>query len=188
MTPPKTLDVTEQHALLDALIVKQGTTKQFKRGVRNYTIGIMFLETGIRVGELVQLHWADLYTHSLPVTSIIIRPEITQNHQTRKIPVSTRLSNALKEYHRYYDTLNDILHDSLLFFTRTPHHPLTTRQVERIITAAAQKSLGRPLRPHVLRHTFALKLLKKTDIETVRETLGHKHRYTTTSTYYLPTP
>jgi len=50
---------------------------------------------------------------------------------------------------------------------------ITTRQIENIVLAASMKSLGRPLNPHMLRHTFASKLLRVTNIRTVQILLGH---------------
>ncbi|MBA7714511.1 hypothetical protein ES703_123536 [subsurface metagenome] len=57
---------------------------------------LLMLDAGLRVGEVVQLRISDLIFNSVPVTSIIISPEIAKNKTERTIPVSQRLSNALK--------------------------------------------------------------------------------------------
>lgn len=176
MSPtPKTLNVTECHQLLNALLVKDAPHKTFRKGIRNYTIALLMLEAGLRVGEVVQLTDRDLYFNSRPVTSIIISPEIAKNKRERTIPVSERLSNALKEFYPYTDTTFVKPTAAYVFFQADQRKPLTTRQVERIIRAAAIKSLGRPIHPHVLRHTFASKLMRVTDMRTVQELLGHKN-------------
>ncbi|GAH51596.1 unnamed protein product, partial [marine sediment metagenome] len=50
---------------------------------------------------------------------------------------------------------------------------------ERITRNAAMKSLGRPVHPHVLRHTFASRLMRTTNSRVVQELLGHQHMSTT---------
>lgn len=133
----------------------------------------LMLDAGLRVGEVVQLVWSDLYWNSRPVGSIFIRPEIAKNGKGREIPVSQRLSNALTTLHASYYS-DDFTHqDDYIFSTRTPDIHLTTRQVERIISAAAQRAFGRSITPHVLRHTFATKVLRQSDLRTVQELLGH---------------
>ena len=176
---PKTLNVTECHQLLDALLCKDAPSKTFRKGVRNYTMALLMLEAGLRVGEVVQLLNYNLYFNSRPVTSIIIPAEIAKNNRERTIPVSERLSNALKEHFQYISALDVEIDASFVFHRGDGEFPLTTRQVERIIRAAAMKSLGRPVHPHVLRHTFASKLMRVTDMRTVQELLGHKNMSST---------
>jgi len=172
---PPTLTIQETHALLAALQGRGGTSKKFRRQLRNYTMAMIMLEAGLRVGELVRLHWSDLFFNCLPVTSIIISPEISKSKQERQIPVSTRLSDALTTYHVTFST--DVSHsEHFAFFTaRTAHPRLSERQVERIISSAALQAIGRPIHPHVLRHTFASKLMRVTNASIVQQLLGHKH-------------
>ncbi len=185
LNTPKTLNVTECHRLLDALMIKQGTKKQFRKGLRNYTMALLMLDAGLRVGEVVQLHVSDLWFNLGPVNSIIVRPEIAKNKTERIIPVSTRLSNALKEMHQYDWSYLHELGTWCAFHAGRPLHPLTTRQVERIIRAAAMKSIGRPVHPHMLRHTFGSKVMRVTNARVVMDLLGHRH-ITTTQIYCHP--
>lgn len=143
------------------------------------------LDAGLRVGEVVQMREFDLYFNSVPVTSITIRPEIAKNDTERTIPVSQRLVTALKEHYQdiqYYGNKRDAC---FVFHHGRPYRHITTRQVERIIRQAAMKSLGRPIHPHVLRHTFASRLMRKTNVRVVQELLGHKH-LTSTQVYTHP--
>jgi len=184
-TTPKTLTITECHQLLDALLCKQGTQKQLHKGLRNYTMALLMLEAGLRVGEVVQLRGYDLYFNSVPVESIIIRPEIAKNKRERTIPVSTRLSDALKNCNPHYERLDDNFNECFVFWSSSPFRSLTTRQVERIIRAAAMKSIGRPVHPHILRHTFGTRLMRKTNSRVVQELLGHA-RMSSTQIYTHP--
>jgi len=182
---PQTLTVTECHRLLDELMPKNPTHKQFLKGIRNRIMALLMLDAGLRVGEVVQLKYCDLFFNGEPVTTIIVSASISKSKEERQIPVSSRLRLALEEYNKDYkiDTFYSTAYS--VFYRDHPLHPLTTRQVERIIQAAGRRALGRPVHPHVLRHTFASKLMRVTDIRTVQELLGHKH-ITSTQVYTHP--
>lgn len=173
MGTPKTLNITECHQLLNTLLCKNGTSKQFRRGVRNYTIAMIMLEAGLRVGEVVRLLISDLWFVSVPVMSIIVRPEIAKNGKERQIPVSQRLSEAITEMHRTYWSQTLTVCEGFAFYNRNAANHITTRQVERILRSAAIRSIGRPVHPHILRHTFGTRVWKKAGDRIAQELLGH---------------
>lgn len=176
MSPaPKTLTVTECHQLLDALLCKDGTKNQFRKGIRNYLMALLMLDAGLRVGEVVRLKTTDIWFAGGPVRTITIGSDIAEKDCTRDIPVSSRLSDAIAETHKTVWTGGECLFGEHAFFVNNGSKPLTTRQVERIIRKAALKCLGRPVHPHVLRHTFASRLMRKTNARVVQELLGHKN-------------
>ncbi len=175
MTTPQTLTITECHQLLDCLLCKKGTKIQFRKGVRNYCMALLMLDAGLRVGEVVRLHTPDLFFNDIPVEMIIINNTLAEKDCTRAVPVSTRLSLALSELFKDIRYYGDKLRPCVAFHSGRPYIPLTTRQVERIIRAAGMKCLGRPVHPHVLRHTFASRLMRKTNMRIVQELLGHKN-------------
>ena len=182
---PKTLNVTEQHQLLDALLNKDAPHKCFRKGIRNYLIGCLMLEAGLRVGEVVALEMSHLYFAGKSVNSLVLPEKITKNHVERIVPVSSRLKAALEEYLSEHTWALDGPDPRNVFAVWPRNKPLTTRQVERIINAAGMKALGRPVHPHILRHTFASKLMRVTNMRTVQELLGHKH-ITSTQIYTHP--
>jgi len=182
---PKTLNITEQHQLLDALLCKDAPHKSFRKGIRNYLIGCLMLEAGLRVGEVVSLQMSHLYFNGKPVQNLVLTRDITKNHVERSIPVSTRLKKALEEYLRSSGEFDDMDPSHKAFSIFPSRKGMTTRQVERIIRSASFLTLGRPVHPHVLRHTFATKLMRVTDMRTVQELLGHKH-VTSTQIYTHP--
>lgn len=176
MSPsPKTLTVTECHQLLDALLCKDGTKNQFRKGVRNYLMALLMLDAGLRVGEVVRLKVCDLYFNLQPISNIIIGQRLAEKDCERAIPVSGRLCDTLIEMNKSCWLVFAVHFNDHAFFTTDPRQPLTTRQVERIIRKAALKCLGRPVHPHVLRHTFASRLMRKTNARVVQELLGHKN-------------
>lgn len=182
---PTTLNVTEQHQLLDSLLSRNAPHTSFLKGVRNYLIGCLMLEAGLRVGEVCQLEMRDLYFNESPVFNLILRPEIAKNHKERSVPVSTRLREALEQFYTENPDLHGNAINNFAFPTKIGCKHITTRQVERILNAASVKALGRPVHPHVLRHTFASKLMRVTDMRTVQELLGHSN-ITSTQIYTHP--
>jgi len=182
---PKTLTTDECHRLLNALQITDGTPNQVRRGIRNYCIALVMLDAGLRVSEVAGLQVADLWFNNAPVTSVLVRPEIAKNHKERSVPVSSRLSDAIiKMFMAYWsDHYKNGQHRA--FPSNVPDKPLTRRQLHRIISYAAISALGRSVHPHVLRHTFASKLMRVTDMRTVQELLGHKN-ITSTQIYTHP--
>ncbi|MBA7479572.1 Tyrosine recombinase XerC [subsurface metagenome] len=179
MATPKTLTAEECCDLLRSIRSNYITAPQERKCIRNYTIALLMLDAGLRVGEVVKLQWYALWYNTLPVTSIIIRPEIAKNKTERIIPVSERLSNAIKKLRESCGTPDFGSPKDCAMQPLRIVFPLTTRQVERIIRAAAMKALGRPIHPHVLRHTFASRLMRTTSIRVVQELLGHKQMSST---------
>ena len=184
-TTPKTLTVTESHQLLDALIHYNAPHKSFRKGIRNHLIALLMLDAGLRVGEVVALQMSDLYYNEIPVESLVIRPEIAKTKKERVIPVSERLRCALEEYNEEppWPGIESIGWAAFGVWPRGKQ--LTTRQVERIIRKAAMDSIGRPIHPHVLRHTFASRLMRKTNARIVMELLGHS-QMSSTQIYMSP--
>ncbi len=183
--PPKTLDVTDQQKLLDALLKNGSPAKTHRKGIRNYLMACLMLDAGLRVGEVVKLSVADMWFKDSPVTSLVVHHTIAKNHRERIVPVSARLDVAIGNMYRawWHNNLTSLI--QYAFFTKKPEQTITTRQIENIINSAAMKSLGRPVNPHMLRHTFASQLMRVTSIRTVQELLGHNH-VTSTQIYTHP--
>ena len=172
---PPTLNVDQQQKLLEALQKNDSPPITRRRGIRNYLIACLMLDAGLRVGEVVQLEFSHLFFNGEPVRSLLLTKNITKNKKQRSILVNTRLKKAIKDF--FSDSLPwDNLYASYQVF-RSPKTQkcLTTRQVENIINSAGMKSLGRPVNPHMLRHTFGSGLMRVTNMRTVQELLGHSH-------------
>lgn len=182
---PKTLTTIECQHLLDILRHTDGTPKQVRRGIRNYTLALVMLDAGLRVSEVTGLEAADLWFNNAPVTSVFIRQEIAKNHKERTVPVSSRLSEAISKMFMAYWSAHYKNGQQKAFPSNAPNKPLTRRQVHRIISYAAIAALGRSVHPHVLRHTFASKLMRVTNMRTVQELLGHMN-ITSTQIYTHP--
>lgn len=183
--PPKTIDVTEQQQLLEELLRKGSPPKTARKGIRNHLLGCLMLDAGLRVGEVVKLKHSHLYFNGVPVQSLILTPSIAKNHRERSVPVGNRLAESLRKYFSTWLLTDLVNNDSYCFYVTDPIHPITTRQVENIINTASLKIWGHRINPHMLRHTFASRLLRVTNMRTVQELLGH-NCITSTQIYTHP--
>ena len=172
---PPTLESEECVKLLDFLLNNASTSKKQRKAVRNHCMALLMLDAGLRVGELVSLRMSDLFFNRQPVRTIFIKPHMTKNKLEHSIPVSKRLSDSLLSYFKTWVFFDESMDESYAFFSGSQDRPLTTRQVERIICAAGLKSIGRPVHPHMLRHTVASRWMRVTNEAVVQQLLGHKY-------------
>lgn len=170
----RTLSAPEQAVFLGFLEHPIWRQSQPRHIVRNYLMAMLMLDTGIRVGELVKLLIDDIYFGDHPVNTLIIRSEIAKTKVERCVPLTDRVKDVIETYnHRTY-TWRGTFGNHWAFWAYSPKVNLTVRQVQRIIRFAAHHSIGRPVTPHQLRHTFATRLMEKTNIRVVQALLGHK--------------
>lgn len=142
---------------------------------RNYTIALLMLDAGLRVGEVTQLRQKQLWFADAPVRALIVEKSQAKNKHERTIPISLRLDTAINQMHKSWWIKDTVLGERAAFYTNHCQYPLTVRQVQRIITSAGKLSLGRDIHPHLLRHTFATRLMRTAPLPVVQELLGHKN-------------
>jgi len=164
---PKILSVQEIHKLLRAS--KTGTWY----GVRNHAMLSAFLDTGVRLGELVKLDVADVDLNS---QSILVRDG--KGSKDRQVFIGRVLARSLRRWAeiRRYGQETDA------YFSTRDGCRLDKRNVARIIErVAARAGLGdRRVHPHLLRHTFATHFIKNGgDPFSLQRLLGHADIKTT---------
>lgn len=188
MPPTQTLTKTDQSALLTALSPHTTTPHKHYTTDRNRLIALLMLDAGLRASELVHLQFANAYFANLPRSHLEIPDAIAKYNLGGSIPISPRLADALRTY----------APTATMILARLPHptHPLlfttlrqtrlSRRTIHRIISHAGHKALGRPVFPHILRHTFIDTLRTVTDLPTVQLLARHKH-LSSTQSYTHPT-
>lgn len=181
----QTLDESESTRLLETLKSDQRTPARKHNSQRNYLIALLMLDAGLRVGEVVRLRRLDLYQHGRPVDAIHLSGDIARKGASRIVPLTERTQQHIGLVNFLY-WLNDHLPYTTFAFARGGRtRALTTRQVERIIKDAAIAALGKPVHPHILRHTFATRLMRTTSTPIVQQLLGHK-KLSSTQIYLHP--
>lgn len=172
--PPETLTESECLLLPAAVLVHRDTGRYEKLSQRNLLIILLMLDAGLRDGEVVQLRVHDLVILNEPVRSLRVRAEISKSKLDRIIPLTRRTTEVIRKCQEcLWSELREFF-DGFAFPSRSKSGHLTTVQVERIVKSAAAKSIHRDIHPHMLRHTYATRLMRTTNARIVQQLLGHK--------------
>lgn len=125
---------------------------------------------GLRVSEIVHLKVADIDS-----ARMLVRVEQGKGRKDRYVMLSPELLELLRAWWRMARP------QGWLFPGRDPGQPITPRQLNRALKAAAASAgLDKPVSMHTLRHCFATHLLeRKTDVRVIQALLGHKKLDTT---------
>ena len=183
--PPKTLSNAECDKLLSQLEIHHDTDVSKRIAMRDTTMALLMLDAGLRVGEVVQLKVSDLIFDQSPVVEIRVRPEIAKRHLERFVKVTVRLAAAIQYMRNFVWQQDGRAPDSNAFYSSKRLERLSYQHVERIIKHAAHRSIHRDITPHTLRHTYATRLMRVTNIRVVQKLLGHK-RLSSTEIYTHP--
>jgi len=185
---PKAIDTLAEIEIEKLIRKLNPAIPSFDRGpkqARNYLIFLLMLDAGLRVGEVRRLVKSDLLYQSDSVMSICIRADIAKNNTSREIPVSVRLSEAIKLCNQYYWIPFNVTNDQPAFHGQQKGQFITVRAIQIFIQLLSANVIGRQVTPHTLRHTFATRLMRRCSIRIVQALLGHKS-LTSTQIYTHP--
>jgi integrase/recombinase XerD len=131
---------------------------------------------GLRVSEVVALKVGDIDSERM-----LLRVERGKGRKDRLAMLSPQLLELLRLWWREGRRLGVLLPHGWLFPGRNPIEPLSTRQLNRAVHAAAEVAgIKKRVSPHTLRHSFATHLLEQdTDIRVIQVLLGHAKLDTT---------
>jgi integrase/recombinase XerD len=131
---------------------------------------------GLRVAEVVALKVGDVDS-----ARMMLRVEQGKGRRDRHAMLSPQLLALLRAWWREGRRRGVMLPQGWLFPGRDPVNPLTTRQLNRAVhAAAAAAGINKRVTPHTLRHSFATHLLEQDiDIRVIQVLLGHAKLDTT---------
>ncbi|SCU75423.1 putative integrase/recombinase y4qK [Cupriavidus necator] len=131
---------------------------------------------GLRASEVVALKVTDIDSERMT-----LRIEQGKGRKDRYAMLSPVLLERLRVWWRVAHAQGKMLDGGWLFPGLNPIEPLSPRQLNRAIHAAAQDAqIEKHVSMHALRHSFATHLLEqKVDIRVIQVLLGHKKLETT---------
>jgi len=146
------------------------------RNLKHQTALSVAYGTGLRASEVVTLKVGDIDSQRMT-----LRIEQGKGRKDRYAMLSPVLLERLRAWWRLAHAQGKILPNGWLFPGLNPMDPLSTRQLNRAIHAAAEAAkIDKRVSMHTLRHSFATHLLEqKVDIRVIQVLLGHKKLETT---------
>jgi len=131
---------------------------------------------GLRVSEVVSLKVSDIDSQRMT-----LRIEQGKGSKDRYAMLSPVLLERLRAWWKFAHAQGKMLQGGWLFPGLDPIDPLSTRQLNRVVHAAAEAAgIDKRVLMHTLRHSFATHLLEqKVDIRIIQVLLGHKKLETT---------
>ena len=167
LKPPKvirkvvsTLSDEEIGAILNAF----GTSPS---DARNRALFMLLLDTGLRIGELVNLKMEDVHMDEgyLKV--------LGKGKKERIVPIGNNAQKVLQRYLFRFrpKPINPVINN---VFLSASSKPLTENSMKLMFSRLAQRSGVRRLHAHLCRHTFATRfLINGGDVFSLQQILGH---------------
>ncbi|MFD0050316.1 tyrosine-type recombinase/integrase [Actinomycetes bacterium NPDC127524] len=150
-----------------------------KISVRNKLIGYLLLYTGVRVTELVSIKLADIDMLS---STFVVRGK---GGKIREISLRQDVLNLIKQYQQGERLQSRFRESDYLLVSQRSEK--MHRDAVRNWLANISIELGFKLHPHLFRHTFATRLLRKgIDLTTVSKLAGHS-TVNMTAKFYIQT-
>ena len=133
---------------------------------RNQTIVMLLLDSGLRMGELINLKMDGVHMNEG------LLKVIGKGKKERMVPMGSNAQRALQRYLFRYRP--EPLHSGMdNVFLSVLGKPLTENSVKLIFSRLAKKSRVLRLHPHLCRHTFATRfLINGGDVFTLQQILG----------------
>ncbi|WP_088105225.1 tyrosine-type recombinase/integrase [Halalkalibacter urbisdiaboli] len=136
-------------------------------GFRDFTLMLLFLETGIRINELIHIKVNDILWEEH-----LLRVSHAKNRTERFVPFQEKMKKRLLDYIKLR---GDVKTDAL--FVTIDGKPLSTRRIQEWISEYADKAGIHDVKvsPHCFRYTFVKYAVKGgANIFVIQEILGHK--------------
>lgn len=170
---PEILTIEE----IDTMIAAIDLSKN--EGHRNRAIIETLYSCGLRVSELINLRFSDLY-----FDEGFIRV-IGKGNKERLVPVSPQVQKEIELYNNHIRRNQDITkgHENIVFLNRRGSQ-LTRVMIFTIIKELAKAiNLKKTISPHTFRHSFATHLIEGgANLRAIQDMLGHES-ITTTEIY-----
>ncbi|EOU1128388.1 tyrosine-type recombinase/integrase [Clostridium perfringens] len=165
---PEILDMQEQKQLLNIFNMRYFNSR------RNKIMIELFLCTGLRLSEMLDLKWKDINLMSGQLKVVQ-----GKGKKDRILWVNEDMLNILRNWKIEQSNKYGVV--DLVFCSRNKKR-LDDKGIRKMIETYSIKAgiIGKHITPHVLRHTYATDLLRETkNIRLVQKALGHADLSTT---------
>lgn len=170
---PRVLKQADVGAMLDAAAGRTAAGAPAPEAWRDLALVELLYDAGLRAGEACSLRIQDI-----DLDEGWLRIERAKGGRDRVLPLAAPAAVALRAY---IGPARDALlaragatAASSQVFVNGRGKPMTTRDVRRVVDRIGRALGGRPVWPHLLRHSFATHLLEGgADLRSVQELLGH---------------
>ncbi len=161
---PETLSVNEVEALLS-----QPDARDRKQGIRDRAILETLYATGMRVSEAVNLK-----TDNVNMEVGFLRC-VGKGDKERVIPLGKKAIACIKKYLELSRPFLLKKKESEFLFISRIGKKISRQSLWKLIKRYARAAgIKKPMKPHILRHSFATHLLERgADLRSVQEMLGH---------------
>jgi len=146
----------------------------------HYTFFLCAFRTGMRLGELIALHWGDIDWNkkNINVERSFRRGVVNlpKNGKTHLVDMSDQLTEALSKLNviRKKEALQEGRGEPFEIIFHRNHDYMDQKYIRRIFKRILKKSGMREQKPHIMRHTFASLLLSNGESPVyVKEQLRH---------------
>ena len=163
---PEILTLDEQEKMLEIF------NKRYFNSRRNYKMIKLFLNTGLRLSEMLDLEWKNinLMTGQLKVVE-------GKGSKDRILWINEIMLQELQSWRE--DQAEHIGTTEYVFSNRHGNR-LKNSDIRQMVYKYSEKALKKRISPHTLRHTYATDLYRETkDIRLVQKALGHADLSTT---------
>ena len=137
--------------------------RRYDQDLRNRAMLHIAFSTGVRLGELIALNWADL-----DETNHLLEIRTEKSGGTRLVPIPPKVLELLIQYRKVR-----ILSDPNAMFT-TYGGRISNAYARKIFKEAGERAGVKKFHSHAARHWRAVKWLEEgLSLETIRRLLGH---------------
>ena len=144
-------------------------------GHRNRAIIEVLFSCGLRVSELVNLKWSEVYAdeHFLRIMG--------KGKKERLVPISDRALHEIENYMPWRNSLKiKAGEEDYVFLNRRGAHLTRVMILIMLKQQAVEAGIEKTISPHTLRHSFATALLEGgADLRVIQSLLGHESIGTT---------
>ena len=145
----------------------------------------LWLHAGLRLQEPLNLAWCDLVYLDKPLLHIRLSKTAAKGGRERVLPITQVLADKIQDVWWTFARPAHFGPAHYALATKPNGKPVTPRTLQRSLERAANRADLHRISPHMLRHTFATRLLELSNIRVVQQALGHA-RITTTQIYTHP--